>query len=122
MQPKNNVLIIGLLTLVVGLGTGYYTGVSRAAFAPAATQTMNHDMGSTMSGMLSGLQGKTGLAFEKEFLTGMIAHHEGAVAMAELLLQNTQRPELVKLGNDIITAQTGEIAMMKQWQKEWFNQ
>jgi uncharacterized protein (DUF305 family) len=42
--------------------------------------------------------------------------------MSQALLNGTKRPELIKLGNDIITAQTGEIQMMKEWRKVWFNQ
>jgi uncharacterized protein (DUF305 family) len=82
------------------------------------------DAGSTMhesmAGMMSGLSGKTGDDFDKAFLEEMIVHHEGAVDMAEALLKNTKRPELQKLGNDIITAQTGEIRMMKEWLESWF--
>jgi uncharacterized protein (DUF305 family) len=70
---------------------------------------------------MSGLSGKTGDAFEKAFIDEMIVHHEGAVDMAEMLLQKTKRPELVKLGNDIINAQTSEIEMMKEWRQTWFN-
>ena len=78
------------------------------------------DMGSMMDGMMAGLNGKTGEEFEKAFLAEMIIHHEGAVVMAEAVLKNSKRPELIKLANDIITAQKGEITMMKQWQKSWF--
>ncbi|MBX9765118.1 DUF305 domain-containing protein [Patescibacteria group bacterium] len=74
----------------------------------------------SMEQMMAGLEGKTGDAFDKAFLEEMIVHHEGAVEMAEALLKNTTRPELTKLGNDIITAQTGEIQMMKGWLQEWF--
>jgi uncharacterized protein (DUF305 family) len=76
-----------------------------------------HDM---MGGMMSGLQGKTGDTFDKAFLSGMIIHHEGAVAMAQAVLKTSKRPELIKLANDIIAAQTKEIDMMKQWQTQWF--
>ena len=75
----------------------------------------------TESGSM-GLEGKTGDELDKAFLAEMIVHHEGAVQMAQTLLKGTKRPELIKLGNDIITAQTGEIQMMKQWQRDWFNQ
>jgi uncharacterized protein (DUF305 family) len=51
----------------------------------------------------------------------MIIHHEGAVEMAEILLEKTKRPELIKLANDIISAQNTEIEMMQNWNKEWFN-
>ena len=78
------------------------------------------DMHGAMGGMMNGLAGKTGAELEKAFLQEMIVHHEGAVEMAQTLLKGTQRPELVKLGTDIITAQTGEIQMMQDWLKSWF--
>ncbi len=67
-----------------------------------------------------GHSNKSGVAFEQAFLDEMIIHHEGAVLMAQMVLQKTQRPELVQLANDIITAQTREITMMREWKKEWF--
>ncbi len=79
------------------------------------------DMNSMMSSMMAGLKGKTGNEFDKAFLAEMIVHHQGAVVMAQAVLKNSKRPELIKLANDIITAQTGEITMMKNWQKSWFN-
>lgn len=78
------------------------------------------DMNSMMTEMMSELNGKTGDAFDKAFLSGMIVHHQGAVIMAQAVLKNSKRPELIKLANDIISAQTGEIKMMKGWQKNWF--
>jgi uncharacterized protein (DUF305 family) len=51
----------------------------------------------------------------------MIVHHIGAIEMAEQLLKETDRPELVKMGNDIITVQTDEVNMMKGWLNDWFN-
>jgi uncharacterized protein (DUF305 family) len=40
--------------------------------------------------------------------------------MAQQVLATSKRPELIKLANDIISAQTKEIAQMKEWQKAWF--
>ena len=77
-------------------------------------------MDQMMDGMMAELEGKTGDAFDKAFLSEMIVHHEGAVVMAKSVLKNSKRPELIKLANDIITAQTGEIGMMTNWQKTWF--
>ena len=59
--------------------------------------------------------------FDKQFLKMMIEHHQQAVNMANLIPAKTQRAELLKLGQDIIKAQTGEIAQMQGWQKAWFN-
>lgn len=79
------------------------------------------DMDSMMNGMTLGLDGKIGNDFDKAFLAEMIIHHQGAVVMAKAVLKNSTRPELIKLANDIISAQTGEIEMMKGWEKSWFN-
>lgn len=78
-------------------------------------------MDQMMDGMMAELEGKTGDAFDKAFLSEMIVHHEGAVVMAKSVLKNSKRPELIKLASDIITAQTGEMGMMTNWQKAWFN-
>lgn len=80
----------------------------------------NTSMNNTMTGMMSGLQGKTGDAFDKEFLSEMIVHHQGALEMAKAVLATSKRPELIKLANDVISAQTKEIDMMKGWQSAWF--
>jgi uncharacterized protein (DUF305 family) len=122
-----NVIIVGVLCLVIGIAAGYWFGSERGVQEGThmmSDGTIMQDAGSTMhesmAGMMSGLSGKTGDDFDKAFLEEMIVHHEGAVDMAEALLKNTKRPELQKLGNDIITAQTGEIRMMKEWLESWF--
>jgi uncharacterized protein (DUF305 family) len=90
--------------------------------------TMSHEKGMEegdmsmevmMKGMMAGLEGKTGLAFDQAFLSEMIIHHQGAVNMAKQVLATSKRPELIKLANEIIAAQTKEIEMMKKWQTEW---
>ncbi len=119
---KNNVLIIGLITLLLGLVIGYFVGTSNPNGMMGYNTNAPTAMHGAVSGMMESLEGKTGEALDIAFLNGMIIHHQGAVEMATVLLQSTKRPELVKLGNDIITAQTQEIGMMKQWSKDWFNQ
>lgn len=57
--------------------------------------------------------------FDKAFLSQMIGHHQMAVMMANMLSISTNRPEMKKLGNDIITAQNKEIGDMQQWQQQW---
>ena len=57
--------------------------------------------------------------FDRMFLDHMIHHHQGAVEMAKLIDGRSDRAELKQLGQEIIKAQTKEIAQMKDWQKAW---
>lgn len=57
---------------------------------------------------------------DQHFIEQMIPHHEGAVAMANLALQKSKRPEIKNLANAIIVSQTKEIADMRGWYKDWF--
>ncbi|OSN06479.1 DUF305 domain-containing protein [Lonsdalea iberica] len=49
------------------------------------------------------------------FAQGMIAHHQGAIAMAKTQLRFGKDPELRKLAEDIIKAQQPEIEQMQKW-------
>jgi len=77
-----------------------------------------HLMGDGMGGMLSdselsALKGSTGKAFDRLFLAGMIAHHEGAIHMV-MMIENSPNSEINKLGQDIVKSQTAEIELMKE--------
>jgi uncharacterized protein (DUF305 family) len=82
-------------------------------------QTATNHGEMSMSEMTEQLKNKTGDDFDKAFVEMMISHHEGAVAMAELIPSRAKHDEVKKLGEAIISAQTKEIADMKQWQQDW---
>ena len=131
--------IVGLLlgiVLTVGYGGYYYTrhhaGMGTSDMMKMmSNKTQNEVMmrgegmmgsGSTMSmdNMMSTLKGKTGDAFDKEFIANMIVHHEGAVDMANEAKKSAKHQEIKTLSDAIIVAQTNEITDMKSWYKSWY--
>ncbi len=129
-MEKNTGIIMAFGMLVVGLTIGYMIGSSNVDSRSVQTgmmhrmpdgsmmETRKMGMDEMMHAMNAELEGKTGAEFDKAFLAEMIVHHEGAVEMAELALTNAEQQELKDLAKAIISAQKGEIAQMKAWQKE----
>ena len=58
--------------------------------------------------------------FDRAFIDMMVPHHQGAIAMAKQLLKKGEQPGLRKMADDIISAQTDEIAQMRRWRKAWY--
>lgn len=111
---NTKLILVGAFGLILGLSGGY-------SFAQSKINVpVKHDMNTAMNDMTSELENKSGAEFEQAFIDDMIAHHEGAVAMAQMVLEKSQRPELVQLANDIISAQATEINQMKAWNNDWF--
>lgn len=81
---------------------------------------MNHGShgGHSMSGMateeeLAQLDSLSSPEFDELFLKLMIAHHEGALDMVQML-DGTTNPDAKKLAEDIVRVQQEEIDLMKQ--------
>ena len=71
-----------------------------------------------MDGMMSAeamtaLAALTGAEFDTAWASAMIAHHEGAVSMAQTVKATGSDPEVLMLADAIITGQQAEIDQMK---------
>ena len=79
--------------------------------SPSGMSGMDHggDGGGGMMGQadMDALEKATGAEAAKLYLTGMIAHHQGAITMAKQEVANGQNPEAKKLARAIITTPAG---------------
>lgn len=57
---------------------------------------------------------------DQAFIDMMVPHHESAIAMAEVAQERAEKDELRALADDIVAAQSEEIAQMQAWREEWF--
>ena len=80
---------------------------------------MDHGSMSGMDGMMSpaqmdALTTAQGVEASKLFLTGMIAHHQGALTMAQDEIKNGQFPDAIAMAKAILDSQQKEIDTMNQ--------
>jgi uncharacterized protein (DUF305 family) len=91
--------------------TGEATGEATAE----AEETAAHDMAAH-----AGMNMDPATAFDLRFIDGMIPHHEGAIAMAQQALEQSERPEIKELAQAIIAAQQAEIEQLQAWRAAWY--
>lgn len=74
---------------------------------------MDHGDGMMSEADMTALESATGADASRLFLEGMIGHHQGAVQMAQSVIDNGQNPNVADLAQTIIDGQTAEIATMQ---------
>ena len=95
------------------------TPSSISTSTPKPTSMGNMDKKWDMNNMAMDL-GPADANFDLRFIDGMIPHHQGAITMAKEAQQKSQRPEIKKLADEIVMAQTKEIAELQTWRKQWY--
>jgi uncharacterized protein (DUF305 family) len=58
--------------------------------------------------------------FDRAFIDMMVPHHEGAISQARAVLREAKDPEVKRLAQAIVSAQSTEIRRMNQWRKRWY--
>jgi uncharacterized protein (DUF305 family) len=83
----------------------------------AQMKLMREDMKPMLQASLGGMAGMTMGNPDKNFLEGMIPHHQSAVDMGKMALTKAAKPELKKFAQTVIAVQSKEIAQYKAWLK-----
>jgi uncharacterized protein (DUF305 family) len=126
-----------LLTLTLG-GTFAFLSLGLASCSPSSESSTQSDTshGSTtamegaMEGATEGMNhsshvmsmdlGPADESFDLRFIDAMVLHHHGAVEMAQVALEQSEREEIQQLSQEIIAAQEQEIQQMQEWRQAWY--
>lgn len=65
------------------------------------------------------LRSLRGREFDLMFSGMMIEHHQGAITMAENVIETGRSPKVEQLARKIVSDQRAEIERMRQWRCEW---
>lgn len=86
------------------------------AFEASSTRAFDVLMDEAMARMMDGMHRAPASGEpDRDFVTMMIPHHQGAVDMARALLAHSDDPELRSLAQSILVEQANEIALMRAW-------
>src|SRR5688500_14353022 len=118
--PATTFLLAGLCALPVAAQESPATTGQPDAMPPPptfqASSTRSFDvlMDEAMDRMMDGMHRAPASGEpDRDFVTMMIPHHQGAVDMARALLAHSDDPELRNLAQSILVEQANEIALMR---------
>ena len=125
---KQNTILIAVIALLIG-GIGGYVIADKKYYD---MRDMDHSLmmsneketGSMPMGSMAGMDhGAMMVGSEREFIAGMIPHHQEAVDTAsEVLARGGSTEEIRSLAAAIVEAQEKEITMLKKWHLDWYNE
>jgi uncharacterized protein (DUF305 family) len=120
---KQNTILIVVVALLIG-GIGGYLIADKD----------DYEMGEMDHSMMSGEETNSMpmeemnhsammVSSEREFVEGMIPHHQEAVDTAsEVLVRGGSTAEIRTLAIEIVAAQETEITMLKEWYLAWYGE
>jgi uncharacterized protein (DUF305 family) len=80
----------------------------------------NMDMGSEGMMNASEMLMENGEYSDERFIDAMVPHHQGAISMAEVALENAEHLELLQLAENVISTQQAEIDELRSIKEQEF--
>ncbi len=102
LYVASGLIVVGVM---FGIGIGYY-------LTPQYQVSM-YDKNSMSLG-------RADRTFDLRYINAMIAHHRGAMLLAEQLGKNTTRGEMKTLSQNILNDEPKAIAELYAWKKDWY--
>jgi len=118
--PDQCITSVGMDHAAMGHGAGAGKDMIKSdavdlSTSPEHVQENMRKMMITMPAMEQGMMNEDP---DVAFACGMIAHHQGAIDMAQVLLDHGDDPEMIKLAEEVMQAQVGGIELMTKWLAE----
>ncbi len=109
--------VIVLASVAVACSDGPGSPISPSA-APALVATTDGPAAPRVASTAA--PEKATAKYEQDFMMGMIDHHQMAIDMAEMCLEEAVHPELRSMCENIIATQSAEIQQMQSWLSDWY--
>ena len=107
--------LVGLALLRAGVvaGAGWTSGL------PAVIPDARDGCDPTGDGPFMGMADPSA-PYDLRFLDEMVMHHQGAIMSAEMMIADSERPELRDLARRIQEGQQRQIDQMRIWRAQWY--
>lgn len=122
MRQHRLLVLLGVSLVVLLIVVASMRGDGMGTHRMADGSTMTGAMTTATAGMGQDSDGSPMATTDMDlmFIDSMVPHHQSAIDMAEIALDQGEHDEIQQLAGDIIAAQQAEIDQLTTWRNEWF--